>query len=171
MSQAPDATTLTGQLLAELRGTLDRRGVHAPRLIGIHTGGAWVAAELHRRLALDAAPGSLDIGFYRDDVSTRGVHPQVHPSRLPFEVDGADIVLVDDVLCSGRTVRAALNEIFDYGRPARVLLAVLVDRGEHDRQLPIAADAAGARVDLPAGQWLKLRGPDPLRLEVVEAPS
>lgn len=134
-------------------------------LIGIRTGGVWVAERLGQRLRIAPPIGQLDIAFYRDDFSQIGIHPSVEPSKLPFEIDGRHIVLVDDILYTGRTVRAALNEVFDYGRPAGVLLAVLVDRG--GRQLPIQPDATGAVLALARGQHVKLTGPDPLGLDRV----
>jgi pyrimidine operon attenuation protein / uracil phosphoribosyltransferase len=106
-------------------------------LVGIHTGGVWLAQRLHDALDLTQPLGSIDVAFYRDDYGSKGLHAQPRRSEIPFEVDGAHIIIVDDVLYTGRTTRAALNELFDYGRPARVELAVLVDRG--GRELPIAA--------------------------------
>ncbi len=134
------------------------------QFIGIHTGGVWVAERLRRALGHPGPVGELNIAFYRDDFSRIGVHPTVTPSHLPFEVEDRHIVLVDDILYSGRTVRAALNEIFDYGRPASVLLAVLVDRG--GRELPIEAAVCGTRMNLGEGEHVKLTGPDPLELVV-----
>jgi pyrimidine operon attenuation protein/uracil phosphoribosyltransferase len=133
-----------------------------PLMIGIHTGGAWIAEHLHRLLHLADPLGTLDISFYRDDFTRIGIHPQVRPSNLPLSVDGRHIILVDDVLHTGRTVRAALNEIFDYGRPATVTLAALVDRP--GRELPIAPDFVGRHLELNAHQHVKLTGPDPLQL-------
>lgn len=167
MSELAPVPSLLDRMGDDLQAVLHRRGIGDPAMIGIHSGGAWVAHELHRRLDVSTPLGTLDIAFYRDDVGTRGVHPQVRPSNLPFSVDDRDIVLVDDVLYSGRTVRAALNEIFDFGRPRRVLLAVLVDRGE--RELPIAADVVGTRITLDQGQRVKLHGPDPLELTIQDA--
>lgn len=138
-------------------------------MVGIRTGGVWIAQQLHQRLGVPTPLGALNINFYRDDFTQIGMHPQVTPSDLPFSVDGAHIVLVDDVLYSGRTVRAALNELFDYGRPARVTLAVLIDRD--GRELPIQADVAGHRLQLDAGQYVKLAGPEPLELALVSAVS
>jgi pyrimidine operon attenuation protein / uracil phosphoribosyltransferase len=106
-------------------------------LVGIHTGGVWLAQRLHDVLNLTQPLGSIDVSFYRDDYGSKGLHPQPQRSEIPFDVGGAHIIIVDDVLYTGRTTRAALNEIFDYGRPAQVDLAVLVDRG--GRELPIAA--------------------------------
>lgn len=108
--------------------------------------------------------GELDISFYRDDFTRIGMNPQVRPSQLPFGIDGRDIVLIDDVLHTGRTVRAAMNELFDYGRPDSILLAVLVDRG--GRELPIEANVIGSQITLNPDEHIKLCGPDPLKLEV-----
>ena len=144
--QLPDPEQLILQLAAALKPCL--RADTA--LVGIHSGGAWVAQKLHALLS-DALPlGTLDISFYRDDFSRIGLHPQVRPSDIPFDVADAHIILIDDVLHTGRTVRAAMNELFDYGRPAAIELAVLIDRG--GRELPIAADWIGARLDLTSTQ-------------------
>lgn len=151
-------------LLDRIASELEAKRLERPLMIGIHTGGVWVAQRLHERLGLPEPLGTLDIAFHRDDFSRIGMQPQVRPSRLPFDVDDRHVILVDDVLYTGRTVRAALNEIFDYGRPASVLLAVLVDRG--GRELPIAADVTGQRLELPPGQQLKLQGPDPLSMVI-----
>lgn len=148
----------------DLRLRLDARGIHDPLMIGIHTGGVWVAERLHTLLGLHQPLGTLDISFYRDDFTRIGLHPQVKTSNLPVTVEDRHIILVDDVLHTGRTIRAALNEIFDYGRPASVMLAVLVDRP--GRELPIAADVIGLSKDLEPDQQLKLSGPEPLHLEI-----
>ncbi len=123
-------------------------------LVGIHTGGVWLAERLHRELGLALPLGMLDVSFYRDDFDQIGLHPQVKPSDIPFKVEGSHIILVDDVLYTGRTIRAAINELFDYGRPASVRLAALVDRGA--RELPIAAQYVGAILELPADKMLAL---------------
>ena len=133
-------------------------------LVGIHTGGAWLAEELHRMLGLSTPLGMLDISFYRDDFERIGLHPEVKPSDISFDVDGADILLVDDVLFTGRTVRAAVNEIFDYGRPARIRLAVLVDRG--GRELPIEARFTGIKLDLGEHRMIDLLRNDTGELEL-----
>ena len=159
-----DLQTVLDRMAETLKQRLSARGTPDPVMIGIHTGGVWVAQALHRRLGLSQPLGRLDISFYRDDFSRIGMHPQVKPSSLPFAVDDRHIVLVDDVLFTGRTIRAALNEIFDYGRPASVTLAVLVERD--GRELPIEAQVAGQHLSLRPDQQVKLRGPDPLRLEV-----
>ena len=133
-----------------------------PVIIGIETGGAWVAAQLQQRIAPDAELGRLNISFYRDDFTRIGLHPTIRPSSLPTDIDDRTIILVDDVLQSGRTVRAAMNEIFDYGRPKKILLAILIDRGE--REIPIQADYVGATMQLDSGSHIKLEGPEPLKL-------
>lgn len=123
-------------------------------LVGIHTGGVWVMDAVARKLGLDLPRGVLDIAFYRDDYSRIGLHPEVKPSQIPFDVEGRRVLLFDDVLYTGRTVRAAMNLLFDYGRPATIKLAVLVDRG--GRELPIAADFVGATLGLAPGQHVSL---------------
>jgi len=124
------------------------------QIIGIRTGGVSVARALQQRLALSDPIGELNISFYRDDFSSIGLHPVVGASELPFDVDDCKIILVDDVLNTGRTIRAALNEIFDFGRPACVVLAVLIERG--GRELPIRADAVGHSLSLSSEQHIKL---------------
>lgn len=116
-------------------------------LVGVHTGGVWLAERLRRELNVEAPLGILDVSFYRDDFDQAGLKSAVRPSQIAFDVVGSHILLVDDVLFTGRTVRAAMNEIFDYGRPARIDLAVLVDRG--GRELPVAASLVGATLELP----------------------
>ncbi len=164
MTTQPDIEHTLQSMAARLRELLAARGIGDPCMVGIHTGGVWVARRLHELLGLGEPLGTLDISFYRDDFSRIGVHPQVKPSNLPFDVEGRHIVLVDDVLYTGRTIRAALNEIFDYGRPASVTLAVLVERG--GRELPIQADVAGLQMELEADQQVKLGGPDNLALTI-----
>ncbi len=148
--ELPDAE----QLLASLAEQLKPHVGPETALVGIRTGGAWLAERLHQTLGVTPPLGTLDISFYRDDFSQIGLHPEVEPSHIPFEVDGRDIILVDDVLYTGRTVRAAMNELFDYGRPASILLAALVDRG--GRELPIAAQVVGATLPLPDSQNIQL---------------
>ena len=160
---------LLKNLQNETEQLLDKLGIDQPLIIGIHTGGIWVAERLHDALGINSKMGILDISFYRDDFSRLGLNPQVKPSQLPLDITDQHIVLVDDVLYTGRTVRAAMNELFDYGRPASVQLAVLVDRG--GRELPICAAVAGKRIDLPSNQQVKLTGPEPLQIEVVTIDS
>jgi len=159
---------LLDKMADELRSRLNTAHAANPLMIGIHSGGVWVAERLHALLNLDEQLGKLDISFYRDDFTRIGLNPAVRPSQLPFTVDGRHIILVDDVLFTGRTIRAALNEIFDYGRPDSVILAVLVDRG--GRELPIQADVVGTRMSLSAHEHVKLSGPTPLRLIVKQTP-
>jgi len=151
-------------MATELRRLLEHNDRADVALIGIHTGGVWIAQALHKALGIEPPLGEINITFYRDDFSRIGMHPRVKPSNLPFEVEDRHIVLVDDVLYTGRTIRAALNEIFDYGRPASVALAVLVDRGE--RELPIQADVVGQQITPDAGEHVKLLGPEPLALVI-----
>lgn len=169
MSKAdvPEPDVLLKQMSATLAGLLQARGIDTPHMIGIHTGGAWIARALHDQLHLQQPLGTLNITFYRDDFTRIGMHPQVEPSNLPFEVEEQHIVLVDDVLHTGRTIRAALNEIFDYGRPASVILVALVERS--GRELPICADVVGVKMDLKEGQHIKLNGPQPLQLSLQES--
>lgn len=162
-----DVPTLLGAMTTGLREHLSSRQIDDPLMIGIHTGGVWVAGHLHRTLGLSSPLGQLDISFYRDDFTRIGMHPQVKPSHLPFSVDDRHVILVDDVLHTGRTLRAALNEIFDYGRPASVSLTVLVERS--GRELPVQADVVGARLRLDAHEHVKLDGPTPLTLTVQES--
>lgn len=164
MNDDHNVEQLVADMAAELRQLLESRGVRDPLMIGIHSGGVWVAERLHALLAVREPLGKLDISFYRDDFTRIGLNPAVRPSELPFTVDDRHIVLVDDVLYTGRTIRAALNEIFDYGRPASVVLAVLVDRS--GRELPMRADVAGLHMDLAPTEHVKLTGPVPLGLSV-----
>ena len=150
--------TLIAAMAEQLRAQLAARKRADAAMVGIHTGGVWVAERLHHLLGLQTPLGSLDISFYRDDFTRIGMNPQVRPSDLPFDIDNRHIILVDDVLHTGRTIRAVVNELFDFGRPASVTLAVLVDRG--GRELPIAAAFAAARLALPAGQRLRLARAD-----------
>ena len=135
-----------------------------PLIIGIHTGGSWLAEIIHKRLALAEPCGSLDISFYRDDFSRIGLNPKVKASHLPEDISDRHILLIDDVLQTGRTIRAAMNEIFDYGRPKQILLLTLIDRG--DREIPIQADFVGDTIQLDGGSHIKLEGPDPLKLVI-----
>ena len=150
-----------------LRSQLAEANISDPLMIGIHSGGVWIAERLHKQLGLSDALGTLDISFYRDDFTRVGMNPQVKPSELPFAIEDRHLILVDDVLHTGRTIRAAMNELFDYGRPASIWLAVLVERD--GRELPISADVAAMNIKLTEGQQIKLNGPDPLSLTIFEA--
>ncbi|MNQ45981.1 Bifunctional protein PyrR [compost metagenome] len=160
----PNPAELLPQMAAALIGHLNQRQIGEPRFIGIRTGGVWVAQALLETLGSPAPLGILDVSFYRDDFTQSGLHPQVQPSELPFEVEGQHLVLIDDVLMSGRTIRAALNELFDYGRPASVTLVSLLDLNAHE--LPIRPDVVGASLSLAPNQRVKLSGPTPLTLEL-----
>ena len=168
MPDSRDVNQLLGQMATDLRSLLATRSVSNPLMIGIHTGGVWIAQALHTQLGLTEPLGTLNISFYRDDFTRIGMHPQVEPSNLPFEVEGRHIILVDDVLHTGRTIRAALNEVFDYGRPASVMLAALIDRG--GKELPICADVVGEKMALSIRQHVKLTGPKPLQLTIKSEP-
>jgi len=166
MTTCPSPSELIPNMVDQLKALLKQRGVDNPYVIGIHTGGVWVAEALHKALDLDSPLGSLNITFYRDDFTRIGMHPQVTPSTLDFDLDDQHIILVDDVLHTGRTIRAALNEIFDYGRPASVILVTMVDRG--GRELPISADVTGVQLELGPDEQIKLSGPEPLSLDLQE---
>lgn len=157
---APDAESLLQALAAQLRPAVTPRTA----LIGIHTGGVWVAQRLHEALGVQAPLGTIDIAFYRDDYSRRGLSSSVRPSDIRFDVADCDIVLVDDVLYTGRTIRAALNELFDYGRPGRVRLAALVDRG--GRQLPIEPQFVGASLQVDDDEQITLKRAEDGRLSL-----
>ncbi|HHC71362.1 MAG TPA: bifunctional pyr operon transcriptional regulator/uracil phosphoribosyltransferase PyrR [Thiotrichales bacterium] len=166
MNDTADLERAVRRMAESLTARLETDGrAEEPLMVGIHTGGVWLAERLHHRLGLQGELGTLDISFYRDDFTRIGINPQVRTSRLPFSVDDRRLILVDDVLHTGRTIRAAMNELFDYGRPAAILLAVLVDRG--GRELPICPDVTGLRLDLPPGGHVKLTGPEPLALEIL----
>ncbi|MGR9012996.1 MAG: bifunctional pyr operon transcriptional regulator/uracil phosphoribosyltransferase PyrR [Gammaproteobacteria bacterium] len=160
---------LLKHLEVELKRIIDERKLVNPMMIGIRTGGVWIAEQMHQRLNISEPLGLLDISFYRDDFSQIGVNPNVKPSQLPTHIEGRDIILIDDVFYTGRTIRAAMNEIFDYGRPNQIVLAVLIERD--GRQIPLNPDCVGTRITLDAGQRIKLTGPEPLGvyLETVEA--
>jgi pyrimidine operon attenuation protein/uracil phosphoribosyltransferase len=156
--------SLLDQLETAIHQQIQERQLHNPVLIGIHSGGAWIAEQIHQRLGIQEPLGLLDITFYRDDFSQIGMHPKVKTSQLPTHLEGRDIILIDDVFYTGRTIRAALNEIFDYGRPNQVLLAVLIER--NGRQIPLQPDCVGGQINLPAGQRIKLTGPEPLAIHI-----
>lgn len=162
MTKVHDIPALIEQMADKLLQQLniDDRTV----MVGIHTGGVWVARLLHEKLAIKEPLGVLDISFYRDDFTRIGINPQVKPSHLPFSLDNRHIILVDDVLHTGRTIRAAMNELFDYGRPASITLVALVERD--GRELPVQANVVGISMPLGPDEHVKLSGPEPLTLEV-----
>ena len=161
----PQPQQLIPVMAQQLQQHLTQQGINQPRFVSIHTGGVWVANALLAEMQLTEQPlGTLNVSFYRDDFSRKGLHPLVRPSQLPFDVEGEHLVLVDDVLMSGRTIRAALNELFDYGRPASVTLVCMLDLNA--RELPIRPDIVGATLTLAPEQRVKLTGPEPLAVEL-----
>jgi pyrimidine operon attenuation protein/uracil phosphoribosyltransferase len=138
--QIPDAEATLAALAERMRGAV----AFDAAFVGIYSGGAWLAERLPALVPGNHPVGFIDVSFYRDDYSRTGLKTGVKRSALPFDVDGATIVLVDDVLFTGRSVRAAINELFDFGRPSRIELAVLIDRG--GRELPIEPTYCGARL-------------------------
>ncbi len=165
MTKLPDAEHLIEQLVKELKPRIGPKSA----MVGLYTGGAWLAERLHPMLGMTMPLGLMDIAFYRDDYTARGLKHDPKRTKIPFDVNGCEILLVDDVLYSGRTVRAAMNELFDYGRPQSISLVVLADRG--GRQLPICAQHCGARVDVPAGMRLTLKKDDSGKLALALEPS
>ncbi len=155
--QLPDAENLYQTLLEQIRQHFQlQAGTPAPanlHVVGIYSGGAWIADRLCTDLGLPA-PGYIDVSFYRDDYAAKGMSAQVKPSQIAFSVEAAQLILVDDVLFTGRTTRAAINELFDYGRPARIWLATLFDRG--GRELPIAADFSAWQQQVAPGYSVNL---------------
>ena len=149
MNLVLDAESLYLELLRGVRGLCGPDS----HLVGITSGGAWLAERLHKDMGLGGTYGTISSSMHRDDFAKRGLAAGGQ-TKLPFAVQGAHIVVLDDVLFTGRTIRAVMNELFDYGRPASVKLAVLVDRG--GRELPIQADFAAARVSLEPTQSLAL---------------
>lgn len=168
-----DAQALCQILSERLKQTLNDNNIKNPLIVGIHTGGVWVAKQLQTHLNIKQDTGSVDISFYRDDFSQRGLHPQVKGSDLPWDIEDRHLILVDDVIKSGRTIRAAMNELFDFGRPLSITLACLVDIGQ--RELPIQPDVYALQQELEANEYVELTGPEPLQLKTykrkVEASS
>ena len=160
----------TQELLLKIENSLKnyllKNNIQKPIIIGVHTGGAWIADWLQKRLDYEGKAATLNISFYRDDFSKVGVNPRVEPTEMPVSVDDEHIILVDDVLFTGRTTRAAINEIFDFGRPLSVTLVVLVER--NGNELPISADICGERLELDNNKNIKLVGPEPMILEVID---
>jgi pyrimidine operon attenuation protein/uracil phosphoribosyltransferase len=159
----PDAEALLADLTARIRPDVGAETA----LVGIRTGGVWVAQRLHQALGLKLPLGTIDVAFYRDDYKKKGLSTGVRPSDIRFPVEDAQIILVDDVLYTGRTIRAAINEIFDYGRPTFIRLAALVDRG--GRQLPICPQYVGAVIAARSDESIELRQDDTGRLTLAIA--
>ena len=165
MEEIATPEILLDKMSEQLNTLLSERSISQPLMVGIHTGGVWIANALHQKLSLEEPLSTLDISFYRDDFSRIGMNPQVKPSKLPSQIDDRHIILVDDVLHTGRTIRAAMNEIFDYGRPASITLVCLVERS--GREIPVQADVVGQHLSLDDTQHIKLTGPEPLELAIV----
>lgn len=146
----PDAETLLATLADKLKPLINQHTA----LVGIHSGGAWLAERLLPILGKNLDYGMLDVSFYRDDFNQRGLHEGNKPSQIPFDVQDKHIILIDDVFYTGRTIRAAMNELFDYGRPASIALAVLINRG--GRELPIAPQISALELELTPAQNLQL---------------
>lgn len=157
-----NAEILLENLCRDTQALLQERNIDQPYLIGIRTGGVWLAERLAKHLGITDPVGVLDISFYRDDFTQLGLNPKVGASMLPVPTEGRDILLVDDVLMTGRTIRAAMNELFDFGRPKSVSLLSLLD--VNGRELPIQADVVGGKLTLEPGEQVKLNGPEPLSL-------
>ena len=140
LPELPDAEAALATLVERMQPAV----AHDAAFVGIYSGGAWIAERLAARIPGNHPLGFIDVSYYRDDYALSGLKPNAKRTALPFDVGGATIVLIDDVLYTGRSVRAAINELFDFGRPERIELAVLVDRG--GRELPIEPTYVGARV-------------------------
>lgn len=160
---------LLDSMTQNLNTIMTYRNIEDPLIVGIRTGGVWIAERLHQRLGITSPLGMLDISFYRDDFTRNGLNPKVLPSNLPCATEDRHIILVDDVIMSGRTIRAAMNELFDYGRPASITLVTLIDLPH--REIPIQPDVVGDLMTLGADQQIKLNGPEPLVLEIRRRPS
>ena len=163
-SNALNAIALYEKMRNELSALLAQGKKTDPLMIGIHTGGVWLAEKLHSDLDISTPLGVLDISFHRDDFEQAGLNPKIQQSSIPCSTEGRHIILVDDVIMSGRTIRAAMNELFDYGRPASVTLITLLDLQQ--RELPIQADIIGGTLAISPEQSVKLTGPEPLALEI-----
>ncbi len=149
-----DVTALLSEMTQKLSDKIKQENLHDPVMVGIHSAGVWIAQRLHESLEIKEPLGELNISFYRDDFSQIGLHPQIKPSKLPFSLENKHIILVDDVLYTGRTIRAAMNELFDFGRPASITLAVMIDRGH--RELPVEAQVVGFRQVTDSDRYFKL---------------
>ena len=158
-----DAELLLHELTQSLQTYLAERAIAQPAMIGIYSGGAWLAQRLHTQLNIESPLGALNISFYRDDFAQAGLHPHERASDIPIDINGRDVILVDDIVYTGRTIRAAMNELFDYGRPKSITLVCLIAR--NGRELPIQPDVCALSIHLAQDEVIKLRGPSPLSLE------
>lgn len=160
-----DLNKALNSMKQQLADYCQQQNIENPIVVGIHSGGVWVANEILEAVPTTEELATLDITFYRDDFTRAGLHPQVGQTNLPA-IEDRHVILVDDVLMSGRTIRAAMNEIFDFGRPASITLAILFDL--NSRELPIRADIVGEQLSLAENQRVKLSGPTPLTVSVIE---
>ncbi len=154
------------QMAVELKQYLSDHKIEKPLMIGLHSCGVWLANVLHAQLHLEDELAELNTSFYRDDFNRIGLHAQIKPSKMPISVENRHIILVDDVLYTGRTIRAAMNEVFDYGRPASITVVVLIDRG--GRELPISAQIVGFHQSLSTDYDFKLSDSKTLELSIVQ---
>jgi pyrimidine operon attenuation protein/uracil phosphoribosyltransferase len=156
---------LINTLIGKLNHYLQQQNISDPIMVGIHRSGVWLARELHKQMELSAELGEINVSFYRDDFNRSGLPAQTEPTKLPLSLEDRHIILVDDVIHSGRTVRAAMNELFDYGRPASITLAVLVSRKQ--RELPIEPQVYALEEEPGKAFNYHISGPDPLQMELV----
>ncbi len=161
----PDVEAMCTELGDKLQQLIATKHLEDPMLIGIRSGGVWIAQRLQQQLHGTDDISTLNISFYRDDFTRNGLHPNVEGSDLLESIEDRHVILIDDVIMSGRTIRAAMNELFDYGRPASIHLVTLLDIGH--RELPVQPDICGARLELADNQQIKLQGPEPLTLSLV----
>ena len=154
------------QMAQQLREHMAENKIEKPLMVGIHSAGVSLANVLHEKLAIEESLAELNTSFYRDDFNKIGLHGQIKPSKMPVSVENEHIILVDDVLYTGRTIRAAMNELFDYGRPASITLVVLIDRG--GRELPISAQIVGFKQQLDANSDFKLSDSESLELSIIK---
>ncbi|WML92326.1 bifunctional pyr operon transcriptional regulator/uracil phosphoribosyltransferase PyrR [Thiothrix lacustris] len=162
-----NVTALLDQLEQQTRQWIQKHRITNPVMVGLHTGGVWVAQALHRRLNIQEELGELSTTFYRDDFSQVGLHRQQKPSRLPFEIENRHVLLVDDVIYTGRTLRGAMNELFDFGRPASITAIALIAR--EGRELPIEPQIVALHEEPGSTFRYQISGPEPLTLQLLEA--
>ena len=157
--------SLISELISGINQYTQEHAIADPVMVGIHRSGVWLAKELHQRMGIKEELGELNVSFYRDDFNRSGLPAQIEPSKLPFSLEDRHIILVDDVIHSGRTVRAAMNELFDYGRPSSIILSVLVARQQ--REIPIEPQVCALREEPGEAFNYKISGPEPLQMELV----
>lgn len=166
--QLPDPEELLAELSEQLQDYLRHHNIERPIMLGILSGGYLLAQRLHQQLGIESPVGAIDISFQRDDFAKHGLHNVERGSQLPMDVNDRDVILVDDILYTGRTIRAAMNELFDYGRARRIILVCLISRD--GRELPIQPDVCAVSLTLADQQVIKLSGLNPLRLALQQRP-